>query len=326
MPSSEDSLLAYDKKAFFLRPFENISIDKMAILFDVPKFKENSPVSSCFWSAFKKVVENGTTKCLSETPLYRWGCEWNNTFIVHWGVKLNEHETVRLEFNPNHSRLIDLLPFLGCFSEMKISNCRVSRMDVAVDYFRYINPNCWLVKNTPSSASFEYSGICETRYFGSSASDVQIRFYNKMRELKAHGELSLPDCLLWRCEAQIKKIAGDSWFLENDKAVSGFNPFSRMEFYDPAGINTEDRGAYGLFVEAARNKNIGFACSFFNRDRHTRNKYLDLFKSEMRPPVFNLPAEVYKNCFGPVYSGFVKTIKDICKLAHQGNSDSAFAV
>lgn len=124
---------------------------------------------------------------------------------------------------------------------------------------------------------------------------------------------------LWRCEAQVKEVFGDSWFLLDVDKVSKFNPFLRMDFYDLFNIDTAGKGAYGLFVDVARSESIEYACARIP-DRRTKKQYLSRLKSEMCPPRFNLPEVIYRNCFKAVYSRFVDSIKGLFEESKQARA------
>ncbi|MEA4863183.1 MAG: hypothetical protein AB7F40_08345 [Victivallaceae bacterium] len=252
-----DDLLNYSPDSFCLCQFENISIDKISLLFGVPSIRDKGEVAKKFWRYFGVAVEAGTTMKYGEVPLYKYHCEYSNSFDIQWESKQNNNETIRIEFNPNHSNLRELMPILSCFTSFKIELCRVSRMDIAIDYFKFINPLCWhVIGGTSITQTISCSGIPQTRYFGSSSSAVQIRVYNKVRELEKSGVHCPENMELWRCEAQVKEIFGDSWFLLDVDKVAKFNPFQRMEVYNLPSIDTTGQGAYGLFIEVCKLVNI----------------------------------------------------------------------
>lgn len=189
---------------------------------------------------------------------------------------------------------------------------RVSRLDVAIDYAIYLNPLCWLVRNTPYSARFEYNSRLKTRYFGAPSSDVQIRIYDKAQELRDHGigELDLRD--FWRVEAQVKAIKGSTFDLTDIGTVAGFNPFKRLEFYDPYGFEYEGQGMFSLFVAAAIARGVGYAASELSKN--TRREYLAQLRAEMGKQFFNLPSVIYREVFGTVYRRFVERLQKLFTL------------
>lgn len=100
----------------------------------------------------------------------------------------------------------------------------------------------------------------------------------------------------WRIEAQITKVNKDCFGLIDDKTISDFNPFERLDFYDPFAWG---RGGYKAFVELARLVGVDKAISLF--DHKTRKTHLSKLKQDTIKLSFNLPSDIYKHLFNRVY-------------------------
>lgn len=302
----EKNLLNPDE--FFLYEFENISVDKIVILLGVPKVGLDG--ASIFWKRFDAMIDWGHPEITGQGGLYQYSVKWCEDYFIQWGVIKNNNETVRIEFNPNKCDLKYLMAFFSVFKKQAFSLARVTRLDVAIDYGIYLNPHCWAVKNTPYSASFEFNSVTKTRYFGSPSSDVQIRIYDKKKEFLDHQEINLPCSDFWRCEAQVKAIGGDSFFLHEQKKVTSFNPFERLEFFDPFCFDYEDMGMFSLFCECVKSRGMMWAIRQLG-SHNTSSKYKEKFKFLQGDLKFNLPADIYKNCFGVVYGRFVNQLREL---------------
>lgn len=127
----------------------------------------------------------------------------DGTFIEH-----GKENAVRIEFNPNKAdkKIIDSVL-------RTIHSPRLTRMDIAVDYFGQDLGACeWESKKPRESKSyFSKDGVLETRYIGASTSQRQYRIYNKLKERQDKNEKPDPRALNghWRVELQQRYKASD---------------------------------------------------------------------------------------------------------------------
>jgi hypothetical protein len=293
------------KKQFSLNVFENISIDKIAIIFSCPAINDETKE---FWKVFEHVMDRGRVNILGPTALYHNTIMWCESFHISWGCRQNKINHIRVEFNPNKAEIFMLELFFVALKSHALTYATVSRLDVAIDYARYLNPLCWRCANVSFSQYITRSDILETRYFGSKKSDLQIRLYDKATE---HFETTgnKLDFDFWRIEAEIHKIQGSSFNLVDIDTVAGFNPFKNLDYIDPYGFNADGQGAYSSFVKCARAYGVASAISDY--DYRTRKKYLARLKNDTVNLPFNLPFDIYQNCFRNVYTRFVDRISEM---------------
>ena len=166
-------------------------------------------------------------------------------FYIQWDMIQNKAQNIRVEFNPNKTNLKPFALLGSLFKIHVFHNARVSRLDVAVDYAMYLNLLCWMCSNTSLSKVFCNNLTPRTRYFGSPESDVQIRIYDKAFAFFKEHKINL-GFDLWRVEAQVKRIKGEDMFLCNDEHITGYNPFSRLSFYDQYGFIDSGQGIYAV--------------------------------------------------------------------------------
>ncbi|MDD2802033.1 MAG: hypothetical protein PHE96_11295 [Methylococcales bacterium] len=287
--------------------FENISIDKIVILFNAPSFKGDDYVRK-YWKRFDQMIDSGRPVPMGATQLYQYAAKWFSDFYIQWGAIQSRIQTIRIEFNPNKCDLNYLPAFFALLKSHSFQFARVSRLDIAIDYFRYLNPLCWRCANTRKKNHFLDGDLLKTLYFGASSSDLQIRVYDKSFELKEKIGLDLGTDF-WRVEAQIKGIGGEPFNLIDDQHVSSFNPFDRLSFYDQFGFKPEGQGAYNAFVYLARAYGISFAASLYHKQ--TKDKYLAQLKQDTAALPFHEPAEIYRNCFNSVYVRLVNRLFDL---------------
>lgn len=300
-----------NNNGFLLNNFENLSLDNISILFNSPPIHSDNPTVKKFWRVFDKMIDMGDPLIQGEKGIYNYSVKWFGDFIIQWGNKnINKGiNTIRLEFNPNKAHLPHLVLYFACFKGHKFDYARVSRLDVAIDYAMYLNPLCWLVSGVSLGQNFTFNNVIKTRYYGSKQSDLQLRIYDKAHELKSKSKIDL-DFDLWRVEAQIRAINGESFSLTGDYSIFEFNPFDRLSFDNPYNFKFKGQGGYNLFVLTARAYGVDIACS--NVDHKTRKKYLARLEADIQESVpFNSPAKIYRNCFKDTYIRFVNQLLNL---------------
>jgi len=268
----QENFPAYSKKrGFYLNYFENISVDKIAILFNSPANKGDAPYLKTFWRRFNSMIDFGRPKIYGKNDYYKYHITWFECFDIQWEPIGDHMPTIRLEFNPNKATFDFLAAFFACFKKHAFESARVSRLDVAVDYSMYLNPLCWRCKEARKQTVFLDDEKITTRYFGSSQSDVQIRIYDKALELKQKSKLEL-GFDFWRTEVQVSKVKGETFNLVDVDTISGFNPFERLQFYDLFNFEP-GRGNYAFFFFFSRAHGVNFSASLVP-DYRTREIYL----------------------------------------------------
>jgi len=291
-----------NNSGFKLNDFENISIDKISLLLNVPKINDQNPFLKKYWNYFDtKMIDMGVTEIFNGTYLYKNHCKWFHSYDIQWDNKKTDHKTVKIEFNPNKADLSKLVYFFSAMKSHAMNFARIGRIDIAVDYGIYLNPMCWHVKNIRKKHYITDSDIVKTVYFGSNKSDVQIKAYDKAFELKTEQGINI-DKTLWRLEAEINNIRGDKPALDDIELVSNFNVFDRLSFYDSYGFKPVGSVMYNQFVYNCRAYGVGFAGSLLSKS--VKYRCIKQLKEDMKQLSFNTPAEIHKNCFKRVYSRF----------------------
>lgn len=119
-------------------------------------------------------------------------------------LKFDEHK-IRIDFNPNHGMKSDAGVWLSDFIK-RLTDKHYSRCDVAFDIFDYEPVKDYQVWQWGSSKKvwFGRDGKMETTYYGSPASNKQIRQYNKLVEQKRKGKDVVNHDSWWRIELQLR--------------------------------------------------------------------------------------------------------------------------
>lgn len=277
-----------------------ISIDRLTILSDS---SEVSPVK-----LFKNLKKH-LHREVARYPKLEIIDYDNNSFGVKF-EKLNDYDKVefqenlifiqlfyhgsevdlRIDFNPNSLIKRDaegIWSSIKYFLDMARADLRLSRFDLAFDIYDYpeIQNMVNLKGGITRKVFYGRSGALETTYWGSQASNIQIRLYDKLAEIDAekgdYEALMRPTENLWRLEMQMRtKVI-------NDKLVD--EVLSRLEYF-----SLTDPTKLGLSEEMTR-----FAIMYFERssdlamlypsitDRQIRNK-----KAQVRKAVLENQDEV----------------------------------
>lgn len=294
--------------------WENISIDKIVLLFDAPQI--GKPATKNFWSNWTESINWGLTEHLFCGSLYKNSVKWQIGYFIQWGSTQGNAETIRIEFNPNKVALEPLAILFWCLGKNAINTCRVSRIDIACDYGIYLNPLFWSMKKIQQSSQFEVNGLIKTRYFGAGASDVQVRIYDKKYELQQHKVLETDAEYFWRVEAQVKSIPHKHFFLTDASWIGNFNPFESLGYYDPFGFDIEKEDAFFcFFLLVAKDHGMHYALSHLSKN--TKKSYIERLKNKQTSSKVHLSSELYCNVFKGVYQDFTSYLQKLFSYAQK---------
>lgn len=295
------------ESGFILNDYENISIDKIAILFYSPSTKSDNFTVKRYWKLFDKMIDSGYPDIKPCSKLYKQVCTWNYYFNIQWDCVNTKMSTIRIEFNPNKVDIDKLVVFFSCIKKFSFESSRIGRIDIAIDYGIYLEPFCWFAKNIALDNFYRKNAAIKTIYFGSKQSDNQLRVYDKAEELRKSGIEF--DFDLWRVEAEIKDFNGQKMNFNDADLLSEFNPFEKLEYIDTYGFKPNRESQYNLFVYNARVYGVDFAKSFLSRA--TKYRYLKYLKQDIQNLSFNAPGEIYKHCFRNVYTRFYNKLQEL---------------
>ena len=178
----------------------------------------------------------------------------------------------RIDFNPNKIKTV-ISESLKTFIHKAFVKPHFSRADVACDIinvpddfisnYRYIEPVTYRVY-------YDKKGNMETTYWGSRASEQQIRLYNKkVEQIKKRNVLPKDIKSWWRFELQLRRGKATNWADMVFDSLSKFN----NPAYIPNLSNTESTMLDGLI---ANHKNWGGLA------KGTKSKYKKLLNSAQK--------------------------------------------
>lgn len=139
-------------------------------------------------------------------------------------VKFHDNKA-RLDFNP--SKLSgEIKSNLQTFIHRIFDQPHFSRFDAACDIFNIPNDFIRQYKLNDAvsyQAIYGRSGSLETKYFGSSASERQVRMYNKFVEQTYKKQYIIPEVeTWWRIELQLRQSKASEWIEVVRDTLSSF--------------------------------------------------------------------------------------------------------
>lgn len=186
-----------------------LSIDKLSLIYDVPRMISDSVDSKNFYRLFDRIISS-SSRVFTDMCLYEYHAEWNGVHVF-WGRGDADPvgQTIKIEMNPNKVDWEQISTLLRVFGRLdSVLRGRVSRIDVAVDYKCELDPYMFFDTYKRKGGCIWGSNGIETVYLGMRSSDSQIRIYDKAKETRgeARDDFDISsDSSWWRVEAEIKK-------------------------------------------------------------------------------------------------------------------------
>lgn len=161
-------------------------------------------------------------------------------------------QLIRLDFNPNTLKEFNGMKIwrqLMYFARLNSLTVRLSRFDLAFDIFN--RPEIVNLQHIKGGVTHKIfygrGGELETKYWGSSGSNVQVRLYDKNKEIIAHRrqeKLDLDDKpFWWRLEFQLRtKAIGEEMIQDIMNRLDNFG------FYKLEHIRVEQRAFTIIFL------------------------------------------------------------------------------
>lgn len=209
---------------------------------------------------------------------------------------------LRIEYNPNKSSLDSVRFLLGHCAEHQLSPryIRLARLDLAVDYYRVMNPEfitCRFARK--SFMAYGTAGV-ESVYLGSRQSQTMFRVYNKRQEQIDQGEGD-PGRDWWRIELENKKA------FTLDTTPDFVPTFQRLNLSSSC---FDDLSDWKLRFIRHYALNFGLTAALHYMPRDTRNRYKALF--DTFSPGVEHPSITVKREFPQVFNGVRSQILDAC--------------
>ena len=161
-------------------------------------------------------------------------------------------QLIRIDFNPNTLKEFDGMKVwrqLMYFARLNSLTVRLSRFDLAFDIFN--RPEIVNLQHIKGGVTHKVfygrGGELETKYWGSSGSNVQVRLYDKNKEIIAHKREEKLDLdvnpFWWRLEFQLRTKA-----IGEEMVQDIMNRLDNFGFYKLEHIRVEQRAFTIIFL------------------------------------------------------------------------------
>ncbi|CYU34918.1 replication initiator protein [Streptococcus suis] len=195
-----------------------VSIDRLTLLVDA---HNTIFLIGDLRNALMEELEGQTEYSIRSSDYKNFSLEYvtedgENVNLIYFEISMKGEILLRLDFNPNSLKeygAMDIWRKIILFLILQSEEIRLSRFDLAFDIFNL--PSIVTIKNIKggSKSTFYYGRATEleTVYWGSRASNVQVRLYDKNKERLQRGKLNKVALnnapYWWRFEMQLRTKA-----------------------------------------------------------------------------------------------------------------------
>lgn len=179
--------------------------------------------------------------------------EYDSINIIFFQLAIyGSEQLIRIDFNPNTLKEFDGMKVwrqLMYFARLNSLTVRLSRFDLAFDIFN--RPEIVNLQHIKGGVTHKVfygrGGELETKYWGSSGSNVQVRLYDKNKEIIAHKREEKLDLdvnpFWWRLEFQLRTKA-----IGEEMVQDIMNRLDNFGFYKLDHIRVDQRAFTIIFL------------------------------------------------------------------------------
>ena len=197
----------------------DVSIDRLTVIWDTDTgslrriFKNLKQAISTRVDSFE-IYDNVRDDVFTLAKVFN---EYDSINIIFFQLSTyGGEQLIRIDFNPNTLKEFDGMKVwrqLMYFARLNSLTVRLSRFDLAFDIFN--RPEIVNLQHIKGGVTHKVfygrGGELETKYWGSSGSNVQVRLYDKNKEIIAHKREEKLDLAVnpfwWRLEFQLRTKA-----------------------------------------------------------------------------------------------------------------------
>ena len=233
----------------------DVSIDRLTVIWDTDTgslrriFKNLKQAISTRVDSFE-IYDNVRDDVFTLAKVFN---EYDSINIIFFQLSIyGGEQLIRIDFNPNTLKEFDGMKVwrqLMYFARLNSLTVRLSRFDLAFDIFnRPEIVNLQHIKGgVTHKAFYGRGGELETKYWGSSGSNVQVRLYDKNKEIIAHKREEKLDLAVnpfwWRLEFQLRTKA-----IGEEMVQDIMNRLDNFGFYKLDHIRVEQRAFTIIFL------------------------------------------------------------------------------
>ena len=233
----------------------DVSIDRLTVIWDTDTgslsriFKNLKQAISTRVDSFE-IYDNVRDDCFTLAKVFN---EYDSINIIFFQLSIyGGEQLIRIDFNPNTLKEFDGMKVwrqLMYFARLNSLTVRLSRFDLAFDIFN--RPEIVNLQHIKGGVTHKVfygrGGELETKYWGSSGSNVQVRLYDKNKEIIAHKREEKLDLdvnpFWWRLEFQLRtKAIGEEMVQDIMRRLDNFG------FYKLDHIRVDQRAFTIIFL------------------------------------------------------------------------------
>ena len=233
----------------------DVSIDRLTVIWDTDTgslrriFKNLKQAISTRVDSFE-IYDNVRDDVFTLAKVFN---EYDSINIIFFQLSIyGGEQLIRIDFNPNTLKEFDGMKVWGqlmYFARLNSLTVRLSRFDLAFDIFN--RPEIVNLQHIKGGVTHKVfygrGGELETKYWGSSGSNVQVRLYDKNKEIIAHKREEKLDLdvnpFWWRLEFQLRtKAIGEEMVQDIMSRLDNFG------FYKLDHIRVDQRAFTIIFL------------------------------------------------------------------------------
>ncbi|MGT2716490.1 replication initiation factor domain-containing protein [Streptococcus respiraculi] len=260
-----------------------VSIDRLTLLVDVP-----NPIFLIgdLRNALLEELQGYVEYSVRSTDYKNFSLEYvredgDSVNLIYFELSMTGEILLRLDFNPNTLKeygVMEVWQKIMMFLRLQGDGIRLSRFDLAFDIFNL--PSVITVKHIKggSKSTFYYgrASELETVYWGSRASNVQVRLYDKNKERLQKGKLTIADLEVnpywWRFEMQLRTKA-----INADMVSEVMKRLENFGIYDYSKLGRNKVFTYIFFQDESMLPYV-----FDNLSRESVNKNKQRLRKKLR--------------------------------------------
>ena len=233
----------------------DVSIDRLTVIWDTDTgslrriFKNLKQAISTKVDSFE-IYDNVRDDVFTLAKVFN---EYDSINIIFFQLSTyGGEQLIRIDFNPNTLKEFDGMKVwrqLMYFARLNSLTVRLSRFDLAFDILN--RPEIVNLQHIKGGVTHKVfygrGGELETKYWGSSGSNVQVRLYDKNKEIIAHKREEKLDLAVnpfwWRLEFQLRTKA-----IGEEMVQDIMNRLDNFGFYKLDHIRVEQRAFTIIFL------------------------------------------------------------------------------
>lgn len=233
----------------------DVSIDRLTVIWDTDTgslrriFKNLKQAISTRVDSFE-IYDNVRDDVFTLAKVFN---EYDSINIIFFQLSIyGGEQLIRIDFNPNTLKEFDGMKVwrqLMYFARLNSLTVRLSRFDLAFDIFN--RPEIVNLQHIKGGVTHKVfygrGGELETKYWGSNGSNVQVRLYDKNKEIIAHKREEKLDLdvnpFWWRLEFQLRTKA-----IGEEMVQDIMNRLDNFGFYKLDHIRVDQRAFTIIFL------------------------------------------------------------------------------